>query len=564
MPRPENMPPIHAFPTFRDAWILHRDDDLVAIDKPSGISSQAAEPEIADDVVTRLRDHLGLSYLGVHQRLDRDTSGVMVFALRREANGVLASAFESRTVDKHYVACVSGSPRARFTLRDRIAPGHDGSMTVVSNGGALAVTHGEVLQRRGPRALVSLRLETGRTHQARIQLSHAGFPIAGDALYGGVPAPRLLLHASSLSLPHPNGPIRFEAKLPLEFHAWLESGDLGVAIFDHLPLLASALERAVQRRWGLGRSPEGERRTTAFRLVNEAGDGLFGLAVDFYDGFLVAQLHGDQTSGTWGDPARRDRVFDALDALGFDGVYVKYRPKQANTLVDPKQAEIAPTAPVRGVAAPSELVVVEEGIPFGVRLADGLSTGLFLDQRSARRRVRAMAEGKAVLNLFAYTCGFTVAAALGGASRTVSVDVSAAALERGQANLARVGRLDNAHVMVADDVFRWLGQAHRKGLLFDVVVLDPPSYSTTKARRFVASSDYSELAAAALAVVGPGGKLLCSTNHRGVTPMSFRRALFDAGRRAGRTLVQVKDLPSQSDFPGEQHLKSALVTVGDR
>jgi 23S rRNA (cytosine1962-C5)-methyltransferase len=97
-----------------------------------------------------------------------------------------------------------------------------------------------------------------------------------------------------------------------------------------------------------------------------------------------------------------------------------------------------------------------------------------------------------------------------------------------------------------------------------VVVLDPPSYSTTKARRFVASSDYSELAAAALAVVGPGGKLLCSTNHRGVTPMSFRRALFDAGRRAGRTLVQVKDLPSQSDFPGEQHLKSALVTVGDR
>jgi 23S rRNA (cytosine1962-C5)-methyltransferase len=374
-----------------------------------------------------------------------------------------------------------------------------------------------------------------------------------------------MLHAVAIELVHPStGKVcRFTTPPPPEFDAWLADGDRGEAIFDDGEALERSLARAVERRWGLGRSDSGARATTAFRLVNEDGDGLPGLAVDVYGDWLVAQFRPDG-SLSFG-PERREAILDKLEHLGFDGVYVKLRPKQANTLVDTRREELAPSAPSRGVPAPDPLEVIEEGVPMLVRLGDGLSTGLFLDHRATRRRVRALSQSKSVANLFAYSCGFTVSAALGGAIRTVSVDVSAVAIERGRLNLEHAGVLRTGQdVLVVNDVFSWLDHAGRRGELFDVVVLDPPSYSSTKRARFVAEDDYSKLAAAALAIVSEGGVLLACTNHRGISGARFRRQLFDAGRLASRKLVQVKDLPPPVDYPsvGEHSTKSLLVTVG--
>jgi 23S rRNA (cytosine1962-C5)-methyltransferase len=373
-----------------------------------------------------------------------------------------------------------------------------------------------------------------------------------------------MLHARSVELLHPsNGRrVRFEAPLPAEFSGWLRRGDLGPSIYDDGEALDRALFRAVEARWGLGREDAGPRATTAVRLINEGGDALPGLAVDVYGDWLVAQIQDD---GPLGDRAREGRVLDRLHALGFDGIYLKRRPKHASTLVDTRREEVAPLLPLRGTVAPDPLVIREEGIPFVVRLGDGLSTGIFLDQRGNRRRVRELAQGKSVLNLFSYTCAFTVAAAIGGANKTVSVDASAVALERGRENLGQVGLLSGAHTFVAEDAFSWLARAGKKGDRFDLVLLDPPSYSTTKKRRFSAESDYAELASAALAVVRPGGLLLACTNHRGIGKAKFRRLMFDAARAVKRDLSQVKDLPDPADFPppvgSECHLKSVLVTA---
>jgi 23S rRNA (cytosine1962-C5)-methyltransferase len=554
------------WPDFYDACILHTDADLVVVDKPAGVSTQAADPERPDDLVTRVRAHLDLDYLGVHQRLDRDTSGVLVFARRKEANRALAAQFEGRTVEKRYLACVTGWPksRAEAVLRDRLGEGDRGAMRVVAGGGKgkLAVTRVKVLERRGDRAMLELFLETGRTHQARAQLAHAGAPIAGDALYGGATAPRLLLHASAIALEHPAGRrrVRFEAPVPPEMRAWLERADPGRAVFDDARSLGAALDRAIERRWGLGRADAGPRATTAFRLINEEGDGLPGLAVDLYGGHLVVQLYDDMPEPTLA------RVLDALMAKGFDGAYLKRRPKQANVLVDTRREDLAPRAPVRGVPAPDPLPILEEGVPLLVRLGDGLSTGLFLDQRENRRRVRALARDAAVVNLFSYTCAFTVAAALGGARRTVSVDAAAVAIERGMENLAHAG-VDGAgmHAFVVDDAASWLRREAKKPDKYDLAILDPPSYSTTKKSRFSAAADYAELAAATLAILARGGRLLACTNHRGVTRAKFRKMLHEGARRAGRRAVQVKDLPDPSDFPPapgrECHLKSVLVTL---
>ena len=610
------------WPDFREQWIVFEDADVLAVDKPVGVTSQAADPQNPDDLVTRLKRFLAAragedehgrdAYVGVHQRLDRETSGVLLFARRREANAALATQFEGRHVRKTYVACVaawpgvkvtpgragvkgaperagrgSGRPggepaqRARapagpWTLRDHLAPDRDGRMRAASareRGAVSAVTQVRLLARRGPRAMLELELETGRTHQARVQLAHAGAPIAGDTVYGGPAAPRLMLHARSLALHHPatGKAIRFEAPLPPDFDAWLAHGDPGAAVFDDGAAVERALARALERRWGLGRSEGGARATTAFRLVNEEGDGLPGLAVDVYGGWLVAQLYPDDRADSdrpsWADPAARGSVLDRLDALGFDGVYLKVRPRQANVVVDTRREELAPKLPVRGAPAPDDLVIVEESMPLLVRLGDGLSTGLFLDQRNNRRRVRETAAGASVANLFAYTCAFSVAAALGGARRTVSVDASVVALERGRANMERAGVAPlDAHTFVAEDAFAWLARAARHDERFDLVVLDPPSYSTTKRGRFVADTDYAALAASALSILSPRGRLLACTNHRGISPDKFRRILFDAARTAGREVAQIKDLPEPADFPvasaSGPHMKAALVTLG--
>ena len=585
------------WPDFRPEHVLYEDDDLLAVHKPAGVSSQAAVPDRPDDLVFRVRSFLatrdGLDaaavYLGVHQRLDRDTSGVVLFTKRPESNAGLAEQLEKRRVTKRYVAGVVGWPRGKrdATLDDDLAKGEDGRMVVVPRrgrdarrgspnaahshvrGAQRALTQVALRSQRGDRALLDLVLETGRTHQARVQLANAGAAIAGDVLYRGSAAPRLMLHAAGIELEHP----RTKARLNIrddrardEMEAWLERGDPGYALYDDRRALERALRLAVERRWALGRSADRDRpeqRTTAFRLVNEEGDAMPGLAVDVYGEHLVAQIY---VAEEWESPGRRERVLDVLDGLGFDGVYLKLRPKQANVLVDTRRDDLAPKLPVRGKPAADEIVVYEEGVPFGARLGDGLSTGIFLDQRLNRRVVRETARGGSVANLFSYTCAFSIAAALGGAKRTVSVDASLAALERGRAGFRLAGvELGRDHTFVAEDAFSWLAKAAKKNERFNLVIVDPPSYSSTKKRRFVAESDYDELVALAAAVVAPGGRILACCNHRGMVRQKLRRLVHEGARAAGREVVQLKDLPDAPDFPGaggrDPHMKSMLLTL---
>jgi 23S rRNA (cytosine1962-C5)-methyltransferase len=598
------MDPWRLWPDFDDAWILYEDESLIAVDKPAGIPSQAADPAHPDDLVTRLRGYLerrarerggraSETYLGVHQRLDKDTSGVLVMTLRRDANASMAAQFEGRKVDKRYKAAVSGWERkGEVELRDWLAPGDGGRMRVARAGGGagvragagagagvragagagergadLAVTRVREIARRGDRSILDLRLETGRTHQARVQLANAGAAVAGDRLYEGAEAPRLMLHASEIHLVHPKTQedLAVLAPTPPDFDLWLESGDPGARIYDDPSALERTLKRAVMGRYALGHAGEGPEATTAFRLVNDVGDGLPGLVVDLFGEWLVAELHGDDTE-LFGNEARKERVLDALEALGTEGVYLKVRPKQASTLVDTRREDLAPKLPVRGTPAPFDVTVHENGIPYRVRLGDGLQTGLFLDQRANRLRVRDAAKGKRVCNLFAYTCAFSVAAARGGAITTVSVDAAIPALERGRENFELSGiPAGTSHSFVAEDCFAWLARARKKGELFDLVLLDPPSYSSTKKRRFVAKTDYTELAAEALALLAPGGTLFACLNHRGIPKGRFRKILHDAARSAHKEVLQAKDLPTPSDFPtpqtGESHLKAVWLTI---
>ncbi len=528
-----------AFPDFDEGRIVFRGDGLLVVDKPAGVPSQAADPEVRDDLPSRLARLA--PYLGTHQRLDAETSGLVLFTTERGANAAIAEQFEKRRVKKSYLACVTGfRARGEVVLSDVID-------------GKKAVLRARAIERRGERALVAVELETGRTHQARIQLAKTGSPIAGDALYGGAPAPRLMLHAAALEVLSPRGErLALRAPEPPEMREWLELGDRGARVYEDDGALRRALRLAFERRWGLLRALPPARATTVMRLANEEGDGLPGLAIDFYAGFAVATFYGEIAEHA----GRRARVLDAIASFGFDGVYEKSRPKNARASPAERRA-LAPGAPSRGAAAPSPLAVNEEGLPYLVRLDDGLATGFYADQRRNRARVRAASSGSRVLNLFAYTCAFSVAAAAGGASRVVSVDASASFLERGLANVRHAGLDPAAHEFVASDARAWLERLVRRGERFDLVILDPPSFGTAGGRHFSIASDFVPLCALALRVLGPGGQMLASINHRKTSQDRFRQAVQRAAQEAAVTAT-VRDLPPPLDYP-EPALKAVWV-----
>ncbi|HEX3595963.1 MAG TPA: class I SAM-dependent rRNA methyltransferase [Polyangiaceae bacterium] len=297
--------------------------------------------------------------------------------------------------------------------------------------------------------------------------------------------------------------------------------------------------------------------TTAYRLVDDAADGFPGVTVDCYEKWAVVSVYEANHAPLVGPLAR------ALVPAYASGVYAKHH--ERGDLRRKGREYVAPVTPVAGAAAPAELLVEENGVRWAVALHDGLSTGLFLDQRDNRRRVRAFASGTRVLNLFSYTCSFSVAAALGGAVETVSVDLSNRALERGRENLARNDVAASGHRFIREDALVYLGRAIRRGERFQLVVLDPPSFGTRGKKTFSVERDYADLARSAMTVLAEGGRLLAVTNHRKTSPARLRALLEDAARNAGRRITTLSDLPPPDDFPhrveGVPSTKSVLVTL---
>ena len=295
----------------------------------------------------------------------------------------------------------------------------------------------------------------------------------------------------------------------------------------------------------------------AVRIINGDADGIPGLVVDKLGPVLIAQLHEERLKI---DPEHARRlVEDVQRRLGTLAVYRKYFVRQRGRVPREIVEAHKDPRPWIGEVVEAELVVLEYGLRYLVRPYDGFAFGLFLDHRDNRRRIGELSAGRRVLNAFAYTCGFSVAAAAGGAAHVASVDSYKRYLEWGKRNLEFNGLDPSPHRFYCSDIFEFYRRAQRQGLRYDLVVLDPPTFSRPKGsgRVFVLAEHLQPLCAGAVDLLDPGGLLFLATNDRGIGRGRLEEAASRAAADRRCTVVQRPSLPI--DFAGDPDYSKTII-----
>ena len=273
--------------------------------------------------------------------------------------------------------------------------------------------------------------------------------------------------------------------------------------------------------------------TTAFRLFNQEGDGFGGLTVDLYGDYAVFSWYNSYVYQI------RKVISEAFRQVFPEvlGTYEKIRFKGLDY----------ESAHVYGQEAPDFFTVLENGVLYQVFMNDGLMTGIFLDQHEVRGSlVDGLAMGKSLINMFSYTAAFSVAATMGGASQTTSVDLAKRSRELSQAHFQANAISTDDHRFIVMDVFEYFKYAKRKGLTYDVIVLDPPSFARNKKQTFSVAKDYHKLISQSLEILNPEGIIIASTNAANVSRQKFIEQI-DKGF-AGRSYQILNKYGLPADF----------------
>ena len=575
--------------------VIFEDAHLLVVHKPAGWNTHAPGPHAGEGIYDWLRQREPRwATLAILHRLDKETSGVLVFGKTPSANRSLTEQFTERRVRKKYLLLTDRPvPQREFTVKTALVrvgekyasrPPHAGAEIAETK---FRSSQGNEAQMKSEnrKSEIGNKLEpphvgcytaveaeplTGKTHQIRVHAAESGFPILGDMLYGGTPAARVFLHAAEISFIHPatGKPVTFQA--PANFDAIPQFGGVSVparrkddgssgspGVSPHLSDPRLALRAALI-------NPQ---ETDAFRVIHGASDGWPGWYVERLGKFLLSQSEQPLRSEQLEELARLAKTFSAR------GAYHKILSRQVRRTTT---AEASPQL-VLGETAPERFEICENGIRFKLGFNEGYSTGLFLDQRDNRRRFLTghiaanfdfglWTADCGLLNCFAYTCGFSVCAAKAGA-RTTSLDLSKKYLEWGRRNFTLNGLDPAAHDFICGDAFDWLRRLAKKGRAFDAVALDPPTFSQSKEHGvFRAEKDYGKLVTTALPLVKPGGVLFASTNAADWPPEKFLADVEKAIQSARRNILQRHHVPQPPDFPISRvepaYLKTVWLRIG--
>ncbi len=522
--------------------VIYEDEHLLVVNKPAGINTHAPSPFAGEGIYEWLKHREPRwANLAIIHRLDKETSGVIVFGKTTLANRSLTNQFTKRTVHKEYVFLTDRPFRhSELVVKSKIT--RAGDRYASSPRGEPAETRFKFIQSStGFPNSILIRAEplTGRTHQIRVHAAENGFPVLGDTLYGGSPFHRVCLHAREIQITHP---------------ATGES-----LFFPVAPDFEDDCRRSLRK--ALFDIDE----TNAFRLIHGASEGWPGWYVDRLGAYVLSQSEQDLTK----EQQKRLAEFGSRAKA----VYHKRLSRHV------RGASASETSPqlISGEPAPERFTICENGLQFEMSFNEGYSVGLFLDQRDNRRRLLTghiaaefsllntqHATGNTkfeILNTFAYTCGFSVCAAKWGA-KTTSLDLSKKYLEWGKRNFALNGLDPANHDFIYGDAFDWMRRLAKKGRKFDVIILDPPTFSQSKEHGvFRVEKDFGELVSTALPLLKAEGVLLASTNAADWPADKFLEAMEKCIRAAKRKILAQHYFPQPPDFPVSKAEPTYLKTV---
>jgi len=299
--------------------------------------------------------------------------------------------------------------------------------------------------------------------------------------------------------------------------------------------------------------------TNAFRVFNGEGDGVGGLSIDYFNGYYLI---------TWysiGIYKFKDTILNALKSLvEFKGIYQKKRFDSKGQYLEESSDFLL------GQEAPEPLIVKENGVNFAIYLDDGAMVGVFLDQKDVRKKIRdKYAKGKDILNTFSYTGAFSVYAALGGAKSTTSVDLAKRSLAKTKEQFEINNLSLKSNKIVVEDVFDYFKYAFKKGLKYDMVIADPPSFARSKKRTFSAKKDYTSLLKDIIKITNKSGVIVASTNAANFnmkTFKSFVEKAFKAESRKYKILESYslpKDFRVSKNFIEGNYLKVLFIKIID-
>jgi 23S rRNA (cytosine1962-C5)-methyltransferase len=341
--------------------------------------------------------------------------------------------------------------------------------------------------------------------------------------------------------------------LPFVAHAlWDPDSPIAMRVYgcdESRPLDAAAIGALVRASIGARDRLFDLSSTNAFRLCNGEGDRAPAVVIDRYGPVAVVRFDG-RAIRRWADPLIEEIAGDL---------------KQRGVLsVMERDSATASIRLLAGDAAPASVEVVEHGMRMLVDLHAGQKTGAFLDQRENRRRVRGLAVGARVLNLFSYTAGFSCAAALGGALHVTSVDSAQAAHATAQATFERNGIDPSQHAFVTADAFSFLDHAASRAQHWDIVISDPPSFAHNEKSVPRALGAYRKLHAACARVLASGGTLCAASCSSHVDAETFLQTLDDEALGRGRVVVsqvygQPEDHPTVPGWPEGRYLKFVVL-----
>lgn len=513
---------------------LFENEDIIAVDKPYGIKTHANEEKsskndfLDEGLIEIYEQHLNQKLYVIH-RLDQTTTGVVVFAKTAEAAKKYSEFFLNHQVQKTYFFITNKqNQKSSFVANQKI---------IYKGRNLDAETEFTIVKSDSGLHLWKASPKTGRNHQIRIHAQMAGLSLLGDEKYDGDQYPFLNLHNQRIEFP---GGIVIESNAPIYFEnlKYLKSKLLAKILFE------------ADRRQRLFEYSDLENQ--CYRLAHCREDFKdFSFTLDHFGKIFVLSCYNDRFS------EQQKEDFQTYSKI------VK-RPIIVRMMLNRGKDPLNQSRLVLGEDQKLESWVANENqLQFEMRSDSGQSFGLFLDQRLQRQWVLNNSKNKNVLNLFSYTCGFSVAAAKGNAKTVISVDTSKSVLNWGKKNF-ELNQIDlQAHRFLNRDSIEFLEYSVKKDIKYDLIICDPPSFSRGENGVFKIQDQLESLIKMCLRCLTKEGALLFSTNYENIDHKTINKIILKIKSELKNSHIQAHCIQSCLDFEIDSKntiLKSFLIS----